>query len=401
MSMRLQDTLSLSARMFKNRPLRTFLTILGVSVGIGAVLFLVSLGYGIQNAILSQITTVDSLLSLDVSSGSTNLIKITKKDLEEIALIPQVTEVSPVVDFSAQLTMGEFTSDGIIYAVTPSFFRLDGIILSEGQFFEKENEKSIIISSAGAQLFNSTPEEILGKEIDLTIFVLSEDKDGFDKTDIYERESPYKVVGVIESQDTNFAYIPEKTISDIEIKDYALLKVKVADNEVMEIVRDIIIERGFIVSSLSDTIEQANQIFKVVQIILALFGLIALLVSAIGMFNTMTIALLERTNEVGIMRAVGITQKGIVQIFIYESVLMGFLGGIGGLIVGYVGGELTNFGINILAKTFGGKALDLFYQPFWFIMFILVFSTVTGFLTGVYPSIKASRLNPLTALKYK
>lgn len=399
--MRIIDTLSLSTRMFKTRPLRTFLTILGVSVGIGAVLFLVSLGYGIQNVILGQITTVDSLLSLDVSAGSTDLITITQRDLEEIRSITGVVEVSPVVNLSAHITIGEFTGDGLVYSVTPSFFRLDGILPMEGKFFEDENEHSVVISSAGAQLFDMTPKEIIGREVFLTIFVSKETEDGSFEDQIFKREDTYKVVGVVESQDTNFIYIPEKTISDLGLTEYDFLKVKSINNESIESIRSSIIERGFLVSSLSDTIDQANKIFKIVQIILALFGLIALLVSAIGMFNTMTIALLERINEIGIMRAIGITRKDIIQLFLFESVLMGFLGGLGGLIVGYLGGEIANMGVNILAKTFGGRALDLFYQPVWFVVFIIVFSTIIGLLTGVYPSIKASRLNPLTALKYK
>ena len=80
---------------------------------------------------------------------------------------------------------------------------------------------------------------------------------------------------------------------------------------------------------------------------------------------------------------------------------MGFLGGVGGVVVGYIGSEIANMGINILAKTFGGQSLDLFYNPPWFIMVIIVFSTVIGFITGIYPSNKAAILNPLTALRYK
>jgi putative ABC transport system permease protein len=185
------------------------------------------------------------------------------------------------------------------------------------------------------------------------------------------------------------------------INEYNQLKVKVDSADNMEAIRNSIIDEGFLVSSLSDTIDQANKIFNVIKIILALFGLVALIVSAIGMFNTMTIALLERINEVGIMRALGISKKDIRKIFLFESVIMGFLGGIGGIFIGYVGGEIANFGVNIMANSFGGNSLDIFYNPPWFIAFILVFSIVIGFITGVYPSITASRLNPLTALRYK
>jgi len=163
----------------------------------------------------------------------------------------------------------------------------------------------------------------------------------------------------------------------------------------------LIIDKGFLVSSLSDIIDQTNKIFKVVQLILAIFGLIALLVSSIGMINTMTITLLERINEIGIMRAIGITKRDIKIMFLTESLIMGLLGGIGGVIIGYIGGSLVNMGINLLANTFGGQSLNLFYYPSWFIYFIIIFSTLIGLLTGIFPSIKASKLNPLLALRYK
>ena len=101
------------------------------------------------------------------------------------------------------------------------------------------------------------------------------------------------------------------------------------------------------------------------------------------------------------MRAIGITRKDIMKIFLLEAMIMGFLGGLGGIIIGFVGGELVNVGINILAQNLGGQSLDLFYSPLWFISTIGLFSSIVGFLTGVYPSIKASRLNPLDALRYK
>jgi len=226
-------------------------------------------------------------------------------------------------------------------------------------------------------------------------------EDGFDEIEAIKREKKYKIVGVINDENANYIFMPSQTISDLGIKKYDQLKVKVSANEQIERVRNEIIEKGFLVSSLSDTIEQANKIFRIIQVILALFGLVALMVSAIGMFNTMTIALLERINEIGIMRAIGISKKDVRQLFLLESVMMGFLGGIGGVIIGYATGEIANIGINMLAKTFGGQSLDLFYCPMWFVIFIIIFSTVIGFITGIYPSLKASKLNPLTALRYK
>ena len=399
--MKITDLISLSTRMFKTRPLRTFLTILGVSVGIGAVLFLVSLGYGLQKAILNQITTADSLLSLDITPGTSNLISITEDDVNEISKLEDVKEVSPVINFSSQITVGEFTGDSLVYAVDSSFFRLNGTMVNYGKVFSSDESYEAVISSAGAQLFNLSPQEILGKEISFNLFLPKISEDGFEEVEVEKRDEKYKIVGVIESENASYVFFPRKSVDDLEIKEYSQLKIKISDNEKIEQVRNKIIEKGFLVSSLSDTIDQANKIFKIVQIILSLFGLIALVVSAIGMFNTMTIALLERINEIGIMRAIGISKKDIKKLFLMESIVMGFLGGIGGVAVGYIGGEIANIGINFLANTFGGQSLDLFYRPLWFVFFIIIFSTIIGFITGIYPSAKASKLNPLSALRYK
>src|SRR6056297_540698 len=399
--MKIIDTLSLSTRMFKTRPLRTFLTILGVGVGIGAVLFLVSLGYGLQNLILSQITTTDSLLSLDVRPGSSEIVSITDKDVRDIQNMQNVEEVSRSVHFSSQISMGDLTSNNKVRAVDPSFFRLSGIIPEQGEVFQEDNTRKAVISTAGTKLFNMTPDQILGKKISLSLFLTHTTEEGFEETEIKNRSGKYEIVGVIKDPNNNYVYIPRGTISDLEINKYNMLKVKVTHDQIMEDVRSDIIKKGFLVSSLSDTIDQAKKIFKIIQIVLALFGLIALVVSAIGMFNTMTVSLLERINEIGIMRAIGVTTTDIRKMFLLESILMGFLGGIGGVMIGYIGAEVANFGINILAQRFGGQSLDLFYQPPWFVLFILIFSTIVGFVTGIYPSIKASRINPLTALRYK
>ncbi len=169
----------------------------------------------------------------------------------------------------------------------------------------------------------------------------------------------------------------------------------------MQTARDKIVGMGFFVSALRDTIDQVKQIFGIIQVVLGLFGLVALVVSAIGMFNTMTVMLLERTNEIGIMRSVGVARKDVRKLFLFESMLMGFLGGLGGVILGYLSGELANIGVNLMAKNFGGQTLNLFVRPTWFILVIIVFSAVIGLLTGLFPARKAARINPLEALRYK
>lgn len=399
--MRLPDVISLSTRMFKTRPMRTFLTVLGVGVGIGTVLFLVSLGYGLQNIILNRIATADSLLTLDVNPGPSEALRLDEDALAVIKAIPDVEEVSRLKSVNAQFTIGNLTSNGQLSAIDASFFRLKGIVTSYGELPEQGDVQSAVISSAQAALFNLKPEEIVGRKMDLTILLKRLSEDGTENTESVERPIPYQIAGVIEDENQSYAYVFMQSIADLDIHTYDQLKVRVQSTDVMEQTRNILLDRGYIVSALSDTIEEATKVFRVIQTMLGLFGLVALVVSAIGMFNTMTITLLERINEIGIMRAIGFRRRDIRALFLVESMLMGFLGGLGGVLLGVLAGKIANLGLNFVATRFGGSAFNLFYTPGWFVSVIIIFSTCIGFLTGVYPSRRASRLNPLDALRYK
>jgi putative ABC transport system permease protein len=399
--MKFLDALTLSTRMFKNRPMRTFLTILGMSVGIGMVLFLVSLGYGLQQVILNKITTADSLLSLDVSPGVSSLIELSSDNINKISKIDGVEEISRLANIPSQITLDDKTADGTILAVDQSFFRLNGVNTDYGQRISSDDSLDAVVSSAALKLFDLGREDALNKKIQIILYTSIINSDGFEEIKTVKRDDYYTIVGVIEDENSVFAYLPLQSLNDLDFNKFDELKVKVANNNIMEPIRNQIIEQGFLVSSLSDTIDQANKIFQVIQIILFSFGFVALLVSAIGMFNTMTISLLEKTNEIGIMRSLGITGRDIKKIFLMESGIMGFLGGLGGIAVGYLSGMIVNLGFNMLARNLGGKSLDLFYTPSIFVFFIIFFSTIVGLMTGIFPSFRASKLNPLDALRYK
>lgn len=407
------DILSLSTRMFRTRPMRTFLTILGLSVGTGAVLFLVSLGYGLQKVVLDKITTADSLLSLDVTPGAEKSISITQANVDEISHIPHVEFVSPIVSLTSQMTVNDFTGSTVANVVDYKYFRLSGLSVDNGKIPASGDSSGIVISSAGAALYGLSPKDIIGKEAKISLFVPKNSQadstvttatSGSASADdllVSDRPEKYTIVGVVSDDSSNYIFFPADNVKDLQLNKFDQLKIKVSDSKYVDDVRNQIIDKGFLVSSLSDVIDQTNKIFKVVQLVLAIFGFIALFVSSIGMINTMTITLLERINEIGIMRAIGITKRDIKIIFLAESLIMGFLGGIGGVAIGFLTGSIMNMGVNLLAKNFGGQALNLFAYPSWFIYFIIIFSTLIGLLTGIFPSIKASNLNPLVALRYK
>jgi putative ABC transport system permease protein len=119
------------------------------------------------------------------------------------------------------------------------------------------------------------------------------------------------------------------------------------------------------------------------------------------MFNTMVIGFLERTFEIGIMKSLGSTSSNIRNIFLMESWIMGFWGGIGGIILGVGAGEIVNLGLNILAQELGGKPIDLFIYPWQFLVLIIVVASFVGILSGFWPARRAARLSPKEAFMRK
>lgn len=396
--MRTSDTLLLALRMFRTRPMRTLLTILGVGVGIGTVFFLVSIGYGLQQTILSRIANADTLLTLDVTPPS-DAVSLNEESSKAIASIAHVEQIAKLAVFSAQVSIGTLTSDVEVEGMDPSFFRFSGSEPIAGTFFSDQDTAGAVLSTAAAKLFGESPDRVVGKTVDYLIYLPQETDDG--KILIREWTGSIVIRGVLSDEDKSRLILPIGALADLQIDRFDQLKVKVDGQSAMAGVRDAVMAKGFVVASLSDVIDQAAKIFKIIQIVLGFFGLVALVVSAIGMFNTMTIALLERTNEIGIMRSIGMTRRNIMVMFLVESMAMGFLGGVGGLTLGAVIGEAVNFGLNTLAERFNGPPVDIFLAPFWFVAVIMVFSTSIGFLTGLYPSFRAARLNPLDALRYK
>lgn len=405
------DILRIAARMFKTRRLRTFLTILGIGIGIGAILFLVSLGYGLQRILIEEIATSDALLSLDLSTRDELVIPLDKRAVDNLASLPEVSYVSPLVAVPGQISLENTTANTMINGILPNYFKLGGITATTGELFEEGETNKILISLPIVKLLSpiqfeeEIPQEqldqMIGKEVSITLLVTTQTSEGLEEVQTVEFQTDFTISGIVEDSMESLIYFPLSRLEEVGITKYQSAKVRVVDNNSLEIVRTKAVDMGFIVAALSDTIEQANKVFQVLQIILAMFGIVALAVSAIGMFNTMTIALLERTQEIGIMKSLGASNKNVWELFLAESIIMGFLGGVGGITVGYLGSEGFNLFIRVLAGALGGRKVQLFERPWWFIVTILVFSTVVGLFTGLWPAKRAARINILQALRYK
>lgn len=398
--LKINELFSLSFRTFKNKPQRAILTILGMSVGIATVLLLVSLGYGLQYILIGKLmTTEDSLVTMEASYPSESNIYIKKSSLETIVTYEDVAEVSPVAQFSGEMSMDNQSSlliDTLI--VEPSYFRLSGSLPTMGKI-PTNTEPGIVISSQTLSPMGLAVDDTsLNKKIGFKIFYQDNLAGTYEES--YSKE-PLKISGIINDE----AMVPTAILfSDslsIQPPFYSKVLVRAKSTEVLERLRDKLQGEGFLVSARIDLVTQARKFTNIVTIILGVFGVTALIVSAIGMFNTMLVGFLERIYEVGILKSIGATDYDVRNLFLVEASIMGLLGGVGGIVIGIGGGKILNLILSILSTRFGGDSISLFMTPWWFIGLILAFSIVIGFVSGWWPAHRAAGLSPKEAFTKK
>lgn len=385
----IKDLLALSLRSFRNRSLRTFLTIAGMGVGIGAVLFLVSLGYGLQYILIGKLAaTSDSLLSMEAFFPPESALTISGTMLKDIQTDKRVAEISKVAEIPGEVHFGELIGNIGIRAIENNYFRLLGSAPEIGKP-PVASEKKIVVSSALLLLSGlENSEKSLGKIVEFGVFL--PDKKGTPELNIIK--GPFEISAIIKDDAQPYilldsTFIPQKLTS------FQMLLIKANSSQSVKDIRETLINKGMMISAKIDLINQVNKVLDTLTTILGIFGVTALIVSAIGMFNTMTITFLERTFEIGIMKAIGATDSDIRNIFLTESFFMGFLGGIGGILMGIFGSFLFNTLLNVVAQSFGGKNINLFIRPTWFLITIVVSSSIIGFTTGVWPAFRAAKLS--------
>ena len=385
---------------FQTRRSRLSFTILSVAIAISAVLILVSFGYGLQNTLLSKITTSESLLTLDVAPANATAVALNTDAITAMQKLPGVDQVGTQASFSGQSVYQSTTSEIQLYFSPSSIFPLQGISTTDGHFYSDTKPGEIVVNKVLLQLLGLTPQNALNAQIHVNF---NDNTTTQGQTVQRTLSNTLTIVGIITGgTGAGEVYLsPSNLPSDMVIHAYQLVKVKVANQSQLSTVRNQIIGMGFTVSSISDVVDQANKIFTAIQLTLAIFGIVALVVAAIGLVNTMTISLLERTSEIGIMRAIGAAPKDIRRLFLGESILIGFLGGLSGIIIGIIISQLINGLFNILARSLGGTPVQLFAYPLWFLAFILTLSTVVGYFGGMWPAQRAAGMNPLEALRYK
>jgi len=242
--------------------------------------------------------------------------------------------------------------------------------------------------------------EAVGKKFDAS-FVVVGDLLSDSKEKIESAATEYTIIGVTPEEKTPMFYVPFVDLRSLGITNYSQVKLVIKDQIELSKVRRQVEAMGYVTRSVADTVDQINSLFATARTILMLLGMVALAVAALGMFNTLTVSLLERTREVGLMKAMGMKSSEVQELFLTESMIMGVMGGILGIIAGFIMGKIVGILLSFFAVFKGIGFVDVSYVPFSFIFVIIFLSLLVGIVTGIYPARRATKISALNALRYE
>ncbi|SDG79514.1 putative ABC transport system permease protein [Selenomonas sp. WCT3] len=387
--------------------MRSLLTMLGIIIGVGAVIALVSVGMGVRSNVTSSIASLGSNM-LIVSPGSSNRggtrggagsMQTLKYD-DATAIkekIKNIDYVSPSVSSSYQVVYGNNNWKTSVQGVTPEFMAIRSLSISNGSFISvndmnKRSRVAVIGTTVAENLFDQ--ENPVGKNIRIN-------------------NQPYKVIGLLDSKgqssmgqdQDDMIYVPITTAQErmLGITYVQSINIQVTDQKYMDQVQSEVEtllrtrhhlvgdkENDFNVRNLTSLMETVSQSTAMLTMLLGAIAGISLLVGGIGIMNIMMVSVTERTREIGIRKALGATFMNIMTQFLIESMVIGVIGGIIGIVVGCAASQII--------ATVGNFKTVITVAP---IIISFVFAVGTGLFFGIYPARKAAKLDPIEALRYE
>ncbi len=410
------------------RKVRTLLTVAGVLIGVAALVLMVSLGLGLQRQVVQLFETEESLRTLTVrrvrSDGGkkggagplpfqfdADMVPIGDEDLEQIRAVPGVRLAFPELNMFLRVAV-----DG---RPGGTFYPVDGVpreeealyakYLVSGKFWSDPSKKECLLPTAFLELRlnGMKPEEALGKKVTFQALLKQEGAEG--------EEDAYTVAGVIDTEGFGFQgrqiFLPLERALDLHGRKggnpfmgvskgrYLAAEVKVLDPRKSSEVAARLRSAGFSVMSPADIVKQINLVFLILEGFMACVGVIGLVVSLFGIANTMAMAVLERTREIGIMKALGARNRDLGRLFLAEAGLLGLTGGLAGLALGAAAGWILNLAAHGVTEL--PAKVSLFYIPGWLAAGSVLFATLVSMAAGGLPARRAARLEPVAALRYE
>lgn len=260
--------------------------------------------------------------------------------------------------------------------------------------------KQAVVNIAMLNVLGIERNSAVGKTFE-TSFVVTSDLLANEGENVVSENATYEIVGVIQGDTVPFFYVPLTDLKSLGIDNYSQVKVVAKDDNSLVDIRKNIEALGFRTSSVADTVDRINELFKSVRFVLGIIGAVALSVAALGMFNTLTVSLLERVREIGLMKAMGMTSGEVKRLFLTESMMMGLMGGFFGIVIGFVAGKILSLVLSIFGLIKGVGFIDVVYLPIGFALAVFFSSIAVGIVTGIYPSRRATRISALNALRYE
>jgi len=450
--MRFSDYIEQSFSNLRKKKLRTFLTTFGVVIGIGALVSMFAFGKGMQKKLTDTFNELELFNYITVYARSGRNAE--DKPSEDPNTQEENGRPAPVLDDKFLMSLSDV--DGVEWALPeirfPALIRLAGqeefsliqvlpadicqagfVKLRAGKFYTSDDERSLIISdSLLRRLDVKDPDTAIGREIEVSTLTIDFGLSNLQNVISFLRGTglplsrqnyKFTIVGVTERMGMSGpmpvrsnVFIPHGTsekmkkisitsISDIfqsmrQSRGYSAVGIKLTSTKYVEPVKKRLEDMGFETFAMLDQLEEIKTGFRFVDMFLFAVGMIGITVAALGIINTMAMSILERYKEIGIMKAVGASNRDVKKIFFFESGVIGFMGGLFGLALGWLVSNIINLVINTFAAKQGVPNMNYFSFPWWLCIGAIVFSILISLLAGVYPTLRAARVDPVVALRH-
>jgi putative ABC transport system permease protein len=452
--MKVQDLLELAGRNLRESMLRNSLTTLGIGVGVASLVAMLSLGVGLQELASTRLTRSGLFDQIAVysrpefrgfrggerrdrenPSEKRDLRPLDEAARREIEKLPNVVEVFAEIRFTSEVRFGEKSQFTFVGGLTPSSRSSEAFEKMQGSFFSGPDAEEVILQTQFARTLVDKPETLLGQEVTLRYAkqqalasggarASSQAEDaGFS---VVRSESKVRVVGIIETEPFSGMrgfgrggiFIPialaeklgpvamSSSVRELmrtsgDTKTYQTLMVRMSSPTHVEAAEKAIEKLGFSTFSILDAMRNLRRFFAVLDLFLGIFGSVALAVASLGIINTLVMSVLERRREIGIMKALGASDKDVRRLFFTEAGSMGLLGGLLGVALGWAIGKAINFGTNIYLARQEFPPETIWLVPWWLVAGAIGFAVLVSLAAGLYPASRAAKLDPVKALRYE